>query len=256
MEIVRTWNCEEYDKPNFYFVIATRRKREEAEGLPALKCLSMMDLRKTANVSVAVEFENSGGLSTTYNRFLYDYEHKLTEKSYVVFVHDDIWINDVLFFEKIESASKRFDVIGAVGGKAWNAYGDGNIPMIWTHAAGRHGMSGFMMHKIREERQAAEESSIFASGYGNAPARTLTLDGCILCFTKKAVDSGLRFDETFKFHFYDMDVCFSAFIKKLSVGTAPMLLTHESVGMSASSNEFMDSQKKFLSKWFESKKSG
>jgi hypothetical protein len=48
-----------------------------------------------------------------------------------------------------------------------------------------------------------------------------------------------------------MDISLSAFVKKLSVGVSPILATHESIGDSQSQPEFLESQKKFLLKWFD-----
>lgn len=247
--------------PNFFFVVATRKMEKDKDCLPIIKTLSMMNLTERVNIKVFIKFENNEGLSTIYNRFISEHEDEIDSNSYVVFVHDDIWINDVLFFDKIISSSKKFKVIGACGGKAWNSYGNGETPVIWTHASRGAGMSGFMIHAADESQSQVkhdvtfEGRSIFASNYGYSPSRTLTIDGCIICFTKQAIDSGLRFDERFKFHFYDMDVCFSAFVKKLEVGTAPILVTHESLGYSVSQPQFLESQKMFFEKWFKKKDS-
>ena len=260
-EIGISGNFADESIPNFFFVVVTRKTEEEKDSLPIVKTLSMMNLDKRVNVKVFVEFKNIDGLSTVYNRFISEHKDEIDQNSYVVFVHDDIWINDVLFFDKIVSAAKSFKVIGACGGKAWNSYGNGDVPVIWTHASRSAGMSGFMIHAADEAQSQVkhevtfEGRNIFASNYGYSPSRTLTIDGCIICFTKHAIDAGLRFDEKFKFHFYDMDVCFSAFVKKLEVGTAPILITHESLGYSVSQPQFMESQKTFMEKWFSKKKS-
>ena len=78
----------------------------------------------------------------------------------------------------------------------------------------------------------------------------MTLDGQFICFTRKAVEAGLKFDEKFQFHFYDMDVCLAANKLGLKVGTAPILATHQSLGQSVMNPEFMTSQKQFIDKWF------
>lgn len=244
------------DCPNFFFVIATRKGEQEQQSLPIVKTLSKMNLQNRVNAKVFIEFNNSSGLSTVYNSFLSEHSNDIDANSFVVFVHDDVWINDVCFFDKIVDAAKNFQVIGVCGGKAWNAYGNGNTPIIWTHAARGAGMSGFMIHAADERQSQVKHEfsfdgrSIFATNYGYSPSRTLTIDGCLMCFTKGAIEAGLKFDEQFDFHFYDMDMCISAFLKELNVGTAPVLVTHESLGYSVSQPRFMELQKVFMKKWF------
>ena len=78
----------------------------------------------------------------------------------------------------------------------------------------------------------------------------MTLDGSIIIFTRNAVEKGLRWDEdNFRFHWYDMDICAQAHKLGLRVGTAPILLTHGSVGASVAQPEFMKGQRRFVEKW-------
>ena len=62
----------------------------------------------------------------------------------------------------------------------------------------------------------------------------------MIVFTRGAVEAGLKWDEQFRFHFYDMDICAQAAKKGLKVGTAPILLTHGSVGASVAQPEFLE----------------
>ena len=161
-----------------------------------------------------------------------------------MFAHDDIWFNDHMFFDKV--ISSNFDIVGAVGGCYWGIPSGFPIdakPLIWTTATCGKGASGFMNHDLKN-------GYFLPSSYGVAPQQTMTLDGSIIIFTRKAIQSGLRWDEQFSFHFYDMDICFSAHRLGLKVGTANILLTHESVGGSVVQPEFLASQRKFIKKWF------
>ena len=248
------------EHPVFRFVTATRKGFGDGT-LPLVKCLNKMTAfvrpNNCCDIDYKIAYNNSDGLPIVYNKAISDALNDGVE--YLILLHDDIWVNDVLIFDKLLNSAKFYDVIGVCGGKAWSFNRD-DRPIIWTHASQGKGMSGFMAHAADEAQSSVKYEhtydgrSIFSSNYGNSPSKTLTLDGCFMCLTKKAMDSGLRFDEQFKFHFYDMDLCFSAYVKGISVGTAPILLTHESLGMSVAQPEFMDSQRKFLDKWFERKK--
>jgi len=78
------------------------------------------------------------------------------------------------------------------------------------------------------------------------------LDGQCLILNKKAREAGLRFDEQFDWHFYDGDLCFSARRMGLSVGTAPILATHGSMGESMLKDReaYLDAQRRFVKKYF------
>lgn len=230
-----------YDKGTgirFDFVICSGKKESELKDLPILRSLERMR-HDGYEVKVWVEFENKEGLPTVYNKALTNIE----KSDYLVFTHDDITLNDAFFFDTI--ISSKFDVIGAVGGKAWGIPGGFDLahrPLIWTVATCGKGASGFMLHDLKDGRN-------LPSSYGYAPQETMTLDGSIIIFTRKAVEKGLRWDEGFSFHWYDMDICAQAHKLGLRVGTAPILLTHGSVGASVAQPEFMEGQGRFVRKW-------
>ena len=242
--MTEVFNNENKGKPSFSFVVATQTTEEEwREGrkeLTLLQSLVRMTLAE-ADVKVWVEFGNKDGLSTVYNKALTNIE----KSDYLVFTHDDITLNDAFFFDKV--INSKFDVIGAVGGKAWGIPGGFDLehrPLIWTVATCGKGASGFMLHDLH-----TYGDHYMPSSYGYAPLETMTLDGSIIIFTRKAVEKGLRWDEGFGFHWYDMDICAQAHKLGLRVGTAPILLTHGSVGASVAQPEFMKGQRRFVEKW-------
>ena len=221
----------------FMFVIATGKP--DGTRLPIHDFLDNVK-HDGIDVELDIHYNNRSGLSSTYNKSI----DSSTDFDFIVFVHDDIWLNDMFFFSKV--INSKLDVIGAVGGLFWGVPKDFPIdekPLIWTTATCGRGASGFMNHDLKN-------GYFLPSSYGVAPKETTTLDGSIIIFTRKAIQAGLRWDEQFNFHFYDMDICFSAHRLGLKVGTANILLTHESVGGSVVQPEFMASQRKFIEKWF------
>jgi GT2 family glycosyltransferase len=60
--------------------------------------------------------------------------------------------------------------------------------------------------------------------------------------------SGLRFDEQFLFHFYDMDLCRSAEKLNLKLGTVAISLIHESKG-SFNNQSWLEAYKAYIAKW-------
>ena len=238
----------------FLFVITTTKREVDRVSLPFFLSVNRIVFPPKYSVDVSVFFENTVGLSERYNSILDDKDNE--KYDYICFIHDDLWINDVFILDKIDKCSSSFDLIGTCGGKGWVPQKETSKPMIWTTSSKDAGMSGFMIHSAKSEilgkdkKLGIDGRMMFATSYGMSPSRVLTIDGNFICFTKKAISAHLRFDTDFRFHFYDIDVSFRAYAKGLTTGTAPICVTHDSLGLSVSQPEFMESQKKFLSKWF------
>jgi GT2 family glycosyltransferase len=156
-----------------------------------------------------------------------------------VFVHDDVWIDDFLFTRRIAEALEQFDVVGVAGNRrggpeqcSW-AFLD--KPGQWDRP---ENLSGAVAHKGRG-----------VSRYGPAPAPVKLLDGLLLaCRADVLLDSGVRFDPEFSFHFYDMDFCRSATQSGLRLGTWPIAVTHASGG-NYRSEEWRKAAAKYFAKW-------
>lgn len=234
--------------PRFLFVSACREDNKE---IPFVKCLKKISITEFS-VDISIVYGNTDGLPVVYNRFLND--EQIKDYDYVILLHDDIWLNDVLVFDKIVGVSSFYDIIGVCGGKEWRATMDLNTPISWTSATKSAGGSGFMLHCLKNENteEKYENMNYFSSNYGKSPSKTMTLDGCFLCLTKKAINNTkCRFDKQFKFHYYDIDFCTTAYVNKLSLGTAPILITHESLGEGVYDNSYLEAQRLYLTKWFE-----
>ena len=59
----------------------------------------------------------------------------------------------------------------------------------------------------------------------------------------------MRFDPTFRFHCYDVDLCLTAWEMGLKTGVEPILATHDSPGLGFMSEEFMQAQQLLVKKW-------
>jgi GT2 family glycosyltransferase len=75
------------------------------------------------------------------------------------------------------------------------------------------------------------------------------LDGVLLAaFSETLIKKQIRFDEKFKFHFYDVDFCRQAEVHGITMGTIPLSLIHESGGNFDSDN-WRNSYADYLKKW-------
>jgi GT2 family glycosyltransferase len=173
-------------------------------------------------ISAKIAFENREGLSTVYNRAI----REQTQADILIFLHDDLWLEDNSIIEKTRGALARFDIVGVAGNTrrsknqpAWlfKAIEKGNF--VWDHGY----LSGSVLHGQPNNSQP--------SYFGPTPASCKLLDGVFLAANRTAlIHSQVSFDERFKFHFYDMDFCRSASRAGLSLGTWPINLLHLSAG--------------------------
>jgi GT2 family glycosyltransferase len=165
--------------------------------------------------------DNKAGLSTIYNRAI---EHAKDNPAILVFIHDDVSLCDFFWVERIHEAMERFDIAGLAGNTrrmprqpAWAFSPDlkWDRPEFLSGVVG-HG-NGFPCDIV--------------SRFGPSGLECKLLDGLMLIVdSERLIESGVRFDEQFDFHFYDVDFCRQAELKSLKMGTWPISVVHESGG--------------------------
>jgi GT2 family glycosyltransferase len=198
-------------------ITATRLSKAAFPQSPLGRSFERMSFDRSMKL-VLVE-ENRLGLPTVYNTFLNETfrEHDL------VFLHDDLWLDDLFFSDHIRRALDTFDIVGLAGNRrllpnapAWHVRND---EMEWDS----DNLSGIVCHGP----QPFGAPSI----YGPTPAAVQLLDGVMIAARASTLlDAGLRFDERFNFHFYDLDFSRQANAANLNVGTWPIAVTHVSGG--------------------------
>ena len=88
------------------FVSATRLSREEFRESPL--GVSLDRVSRDTRIKASIAYQNTDGLPTVYNR-------RITSKDpaeILVFVHDDVWIEDLYVSDRLLEALKGFDVVG------------------------------------------------------------------------------------------------------------------------------------------------
>ena len=164
---------------------------------------------------------NTTGLSTIYNRAI---EHARDNPAVLVFIHDDISLCDFFWAQRVHEALERFDIVGLAGNTrrmprqpSWAFTPE----LKWDRS---EVLSGTVGH-------GHDFPCSMISHFGPAGQACKLLDGLFLAAdSERLIESGLRFDEQFKFHFYDLDFCRQAELKGLSMGTWPISAVHESGG--------------------------
>ena len=183
--------------------------------------------------------DNSVGLSTIYNRVI-DLEDDPTDV--LVLLHDDVWIDDIFLADRVLEGLKTFDVIGVAGNRR-------RLPgqVIWSldSKTGRgEGEPGNLSGAISQVRPFG-----VVTPFGDAGVACELLDGVFLAAKRSTLrQAGVRFDEQFDFHFYDLDFCRTARRAGLSLGTWPISITHRSWG-AYNSPEWKAKCGLYLEKW-------
>ncbi|CAB5226396.1 Glycosyltransferase like family [uncultured Caudovirales phage] len=182
--------------------------------------------------------QNKTGLSEVYNKFL------IKNYAQILFVHDDMWIDDAGFLTKLEEGHKQYDIIGLAGGlnPAIKA------PALWhIMCGGFHGnnLRGFAGHYLPD----GITTSI--TNFGPSPARVAIIDGAFMSVNvNKIKEVNWMFNENYTFHHYDISSCIDANKKKLKIGVVPILSYHNSPGLrDINDKTFVANQTKFLQEY-------
>ena len=219
----------------YSFICATKKSKD---FVPLWKnSIEKINHNNTCNIHI--EYNNKDGLSKVYNKYF-----DTIDTDYAVCIHDDVNIDDVNFFNKVEHCCNVYNILGVAGGKSFSFRKYDRLSWMAVLNTSTD-LVGAITHKIHDFHGIDYFSAI---GYGNCPSRVLSIDGVIMIFSKKAYKT-LRFDEQFTFDFYDLDLSFSAHKNNISVGVVPIAITHYSKGLGILQDSYLIPQKKFIEKW-------
>lgn len=195
------------------------------------------------DVGFSFKTENIEALSKIYNREIYD--NIYNKNKILVFVHDDVIIEDLFFKDKLNDALDNFDIVGVAGIKP-----PINIksPALWHLMGDRSQYTGSVVHFEKNDNNIRR----FTTSFGIMPERAVLLDGVFLAInTAKVIEKQLKFDENnpAKFHFYDLNFSLDANNKHLKLGTYPIWITHQSHGLTNISNDWKNGETYFINKY-------
>jgi len=197
---------------------------------------SLARIAKDRRLSPQIAYENGSGLPDIYNVRI----DAAGTDDIVVFVHDDVWIEDFYFADRIAEGLKQFDVIGLAGttrrfpGQEDWAHGpDGKLDLPYLRGAIAHGTAP--LGKV--------------GFFGPIVGECELLDGVLLAARADVLRrASVRFDPRFRFHFYDLDFCRTARAAGLRLGTWPIAMTHRSSG-NPYGTEWNDALAVYREKW-------
>lgn len=191
-------------------------------------------LRRVAfdiTIKTQIAFENEQSLADVYNQAL----AQASEAQTLLFIHDDIWLDDCYFSGRIAEGLRNFDIIGVVGNKR-------RLPRQ-AHWLFPNGPSNREQDPNTLDLQPDSDeylAGLVAHGqlpfgriafFGPSPAPCELLDGVFLAAQAQTLKkAAVQFDPRFKTHFLDMDFCRAARQKELRLGVWPISLTQQSKG--------------------------
>jgi hypothetical protein len=188
---------------------------------------------------------NATPLAVVYNMILNEADTK--DFDYVVFMHSDVQLDLKGFITHLEQVHGTYDVIGLAGCAKFSV---SQSPLNWF--CGSHPFPNDRWGCV-SHGELGNQTSFFSQRYPEVTDHEVAcIDGLCMVFSRKAIDSGLRFDETFGgYDFYDTDTCYSAIMKyglKIGVIVRPDLM-HYSIGRSILTKGFLETELKFRKKW-------
>lgn len=210
---------------NFYKIVSATT--HNADSFKSKSQLSLfLDKNNLNNIS-NILYNNKDGLPKVYNSFIT--EENRGKK--IIFIHDDVLIEDIFLFEKLDLAFEKYDIVGLAGSKRCKL--DSPFP-AWHLMCDKNDMVGEVAH--------SKDKKVWTTCFGETDSRALILDGLFFAVdVSKLLDTGTKFDENFEFHHYDISFCLNANKNKLKMGVYPIRVIHFGLGDSMNSEEWRKS---------------
>lgn len=228
-------------------------RQTHAEKTLIFKSFELLKKISDDDTSYEIITNNTDPLSVVYNRVL----DLASGNDRLIFVHDDVMIEDVCIFEKLKASFETFNIIG-IAGMAGPVKMD--PPVLW-HLVGpaknrRGEVSNFLMclHDLKSlDFYTFDVYSIprATTSFGTTCCSVSLIDGVFIGVDVGALKSkNVRFDEDnpASFHFYDLNLCVDAINNGLTIGISPIRIVHCSPGLTESSMDWLSGQDYIIKK--------
>ena len=186
-----------------------------------------------------IKEKNRKGLPELYNQYLTEENRN----KIIIYAHDDIRINDGEWYPKLMAEFVKGSSVVGVAGSSSVAM---KKPTLWHLMNPPEGKnhSGAVAHPY-------DESSECITSFGPYPKRVILLDGLFIAVkVSDILDKGIKWDESFKFHHYDLDFSLQCHYAGLKLSTCGINIFHQSPGLrSLDDKSWNESQDIFWNKW-------
>lgn len=185
---------------------------------------------------------NTTGLPAVYNRFITEENAKYYDN--ILFVHDDVWIDDEMIADKIGWAMMDYDIVGVAGALNPKI----QHPSLWHMMSERKDHRGQAGHFVNQQKTKSFGEPCYMTSFGVTPSRVAVVDGVFVAVNLRAVlDKKWKWNENFTFHHYDIASCIDANNLGLRIGVYPINIYHASPGLKSLEDPVWSaSNKKFL----------
>ena len=200
----------------------------------------LMDPPSVDGVEVFKVINDAGEPITSVNNSFIDRFSGDPDVGALVFMHSDVNLDFPAFISHVRECSGRYDVMGLCGCESIKI---SMSPLNWftgsLHMPEKrwgcvtHGELGNKTSFFSLDRKDIRDHEVAC------------VDGLCLVMTRKAIDSGLRFNKNLKFDCYDTNLCLAAIMRHhLKVGClVETSLMHQSVGKSILGNAFLENER-------------
>ena len=229
------------------FVSASRMSETEFAAR-SLLAKSLASVSVVTPLTLRLFAENSQPLADCYNQVI----EEAKPDDVLVFVHDDVHLDDWLVGWRVQEALQHFDVIGIAGNRRRQHGQETWYLQPGQMINGVKHLNQFDSAYLSGMIQHGQGNDLSISEYGPTPMPVKLIDGVFMAARAgRLQQSGLRFDSKLAFHFYDLDFCRTAEQLGLKIGTWPIAITHVSKGESIHSQAWNDACEFYFAKWGE-----
>ena len=186
--------------------------------------------------------DNVLGLSECYNLAMKECVKK--NIPYLVCIHDDVFLLDVFWQEKLLAAFNDYQIVGLAGTSKLRIYPGAKI--AWHTCSEQKDWKGAVQHPIQNKTEAPT----IWTNFGIAPAECTAIDGLFIAIDiNKLKEKNVEFDPRFKFDFYDLDFSIACNKAGLKIGVSNIATMHMSHGAGLHDESYSKTQTEFINKW-------
>ena len=181
--------------------------------------------------------DNTEKITSLYNRKMREFIESGLD--FLIFMHADVYLDLDKLVSHIEECASKYDVMGLCGCERISI---SESPLNWFCGSRKYpdGRWGCVSHG--ELGNSVSFFNYDRPDVTDHPASCI--DGLCMVFSRKAIESGLRFDEELGFNCYDTQISFDSVMKyglKLGVLVEKGLM-HYSVGKSILEDSFLEDE--------------
>ncbi len=184
--------------------------------------LSLQALKGRHGIVPGIAVRNRQGLSALFN-----YRIEAAEDSDILlFVHDDVYLEDFYILERLQEALEQFDLVGVAGNALPE---DDHVNWLHMRSPGEKSLRKADLGNLTGGLATIAPTGRVITLYGPTPKDSILLDSCFLAVRAKTLkERKLCFDTQFEFEFYGEDFCRTCHAAGLRIGTWPISITHAS----------------------------